>query len=74
MNKMYCVRRQLLITGNIQTGDQPHHLPTKLCLFLIVKYNIGLKTLLQQGISEPIFYGDLVYKFKGIVGKPNSSD
>ena len=25
---------------------------------LIVEYNIGLKTLLQQGISEPIFYGD----------------
>ena len=25
---------------------------------LIVKYNIGLKTLLQQGISDPIFYGD----------------
>ena len=41
---------------------------------LIVKYNIGLKTLLQQGISEPIFYGDLVYKFKRIVGKPNVSD
>ena len=41
---------------------------------LIVEYNIGLKTLLQQGISEPIFYGDLVYKFKRIVGKPNSSD
>ena len=41
---------------------------------LITKYNIGLKTLLQQGISEPIFYGDLVYKFKRIVGKPNFSD
>ena len=41
---------------------------------LIVKYNIGLKTLLQQGISEPIFYGDLVYKSKRIVGKPNFSD
>ena len=41
---------------------------------LIVKYNIGLKTLLQQGISEPICYGDLVYKFKRIVGKPNFSD
>ena len=40
----------------------------------MVKYNIGLKTLLQQGISEPIFYGDLVYKFKRIVGKPNFSD
>ena len=41
---------------------------------LIVKYNIGLRTLLQQGISKPIFYGDLVYKFKRIVGKPNFSD
>ena len=41
---------------------------------LIVKYNIGLKTLLQLGISEPIFYGDLVYKFKRIVGKPYFSD
>ena len=41
---------------------------------LIVKYNIGLKTLLQQGISEPIFYGGLVYKFKRTVGKPNFSD
>ena len=35
---------------------------------LIVKYNIGLKSLLRQGISELIFYGDLVYKFKRIVG------
>ena len=26
----------------------------------IVKYNICLKTLLQLGISEPVFYGDLV--------------
>ena len=25
-------------------------------------------------IAEPIFYGDLVYKFKRIVGKPNFSD
>ena len=30
--------------------------------------------LLQQGISEPIFYGDLVYKFNRIVVKPNFSD
>ena len=40
----------------------------------IVKYNIGLKSLLQQGISEPKFYGDFVYKFKIIVGKPDFSD
>ena len=41
---------------------------------LIVNYNIRSKSLLQQGISEPIFYGDLVYKFKRIVGNPNFSD
>ena len=26
-----------------------------------------LKALLRQGLSEPVSYGDLVYKFKGIV-------
>ena len=31
--------------------------------------NVGLKTLLHQGLSEPEFYGDLVYKFKKIVGR-----
>ena len=41
---------------------------------LIVLYNIGLKTLLQQCISESIFYGYSVYKFKRIVRKPNYSD
>ena len=30
---------------------------------LTVKYNIGLKTLLQEGISEAVSYGDFVYKF-----------
>ena len=30
-------------------------------------YPGGLKSLLHQGLSEPEFYGDLVYKFK-IVG------
>ena len=41
---------------------------------MIGQFNIGLKTLLQQGISEPIFFGDLVYKFIRIVGKPSLSD
>ena len=36
---------------------------------LIVK-----KTLLQKGIAEPALYGDLVYKFKIIVGNSNFSD
>ena len=33
------------------------------------KYNVGLKTVLLQGLSEPEFYGDLVYKFRKIIGK-----
>ena len=33
------------------------------------KYNVGLKTLLLQGLSEPEFYGDLVYKFRKIIAK-----
>ena len=28
---------------------------------LISKFQIGLKSLLRQGLSEPEFYGDLVY-------------
>ena len=31
---------------------------------LVSKFNVGLKTLLHQGLSEPEFYGDLIYKFK----------
>ena len=32
------------------------------------------KNCLQQCISEPLFYGDLVYKFKRIVGGPSIND
>ena len=35
---------------------------------LISKFQVGLKTLLRQGLSEPEFYGDLVYKLKKCVG------
>ena len=33
---------------------------------LVSKFNVGLKSLLQQVLSEPEFYGDLVYKFRKI--------
>ena len=36
---------------------------------ILSKYNVGLKTLLLQGLSEPEFYGDLVYKFRKIIDK-----
>ena len=41
---------------------------------LISKFNVGLKSLLHQGLSEPEFYGDLVYKFKKIRGMTDFSD
>ena len=36
---------------------------------IVSKYNVGLKKLLLQGLSEPEFYVDLVYKFRKIIGK-----
>ena len=41
---------------------------------LISKFNLGLKSLLHKGISEPEFYGDLVYKFKKIRGMADFFD
>ena len=41
---------------------------------LVSKFNVGLKTLLHQGLSEPEFYADLVYKFQKIVGRADFSD
>ena len=41
---------------------------------LVEKYNVTLRKLLQQGRSEPEFYGDLVYRIRKIVGKPNFSE
>ena len=38
------------------------------CHDLISKFQVGLKSLLRQGLSEADFYGDLMYKLKKIVG------
>ena len=73
-------RSKFLTTKLLKQGYQYQKIPKAFSKFyhrhleLIVKYNIGLKTLLQQGILEPVFSGDLVYKFKRIVGKPYFSD
>ena len=40
---------------------------------LVSKFNVGLKSLLKQGLSEPEFYGDLVYKFRKSVGRHDFS-
>ena len=33
---------------------------------MISKFNVGLKTLLREGLSEPLFYGDLVYNLRNL--------
>ena len=43
------------------------------CYTQISKYNVGLKTLLSEGLSEPEFYGDLVYKLKKLIGSNDFS-
>ena len=32
-------------------------------------YNVGFKTLLQKGLSEPKFYGDLICTLSKMFGK-----
>ena len=63
-------RNKCLTANLLQQGYRYHKLRTTFCTFyrrhyeLISKYTIGLKTLLSEGLSEPEFYGDLVYKKK----------
>ena len=51
-----------------QTGLSAHKLRKAFSKFyrrhheLVSKFDVGLKSLLHQGISEREFYGDLVYK------------
>ena len=73
-------RNKFLTAMLLKQGNRYHKMCKAFSKFyhihseVIVKYNFGLKTLLQQGILEHVFYGYLVYKFRGMVGKPNFSD
>ena len=41
---------------------------------LVSKFNVGLKSLLVKAQRKPELYGDLVYKFKTIMGRIDFSD
>ena len=74
-NGIFCLTAKLL-----KQGYRYHKLRKAFSKFyhrhyeLISKFNVGLKSLLHQGLSEPEFYGDLVYKFKKIRGMTDFSD
>ena len=71
-------RKKFLTAKLLKQGYRYHKLHKAFSKFyrrhfeLIEKYHVSLKKLMQQGICNPEFYGDLVYKFKKIMGNPNS--
>ena len=66
-------RYKLLTQKLLKQGYRYHKLRKTFSKFyrryydLISKFQVGLKSLLRQGLSEPDFYGDLVYKLKKIL-------
>ena len=66
-------RNKLLTQKPLKQGYRYHKLRKTFSKFyrlyynLISKFKVGLKFLLRQGLSEPDFYGDLVYKLKKIM-------
>ena len=66
-------RNKSLTAKLLQQGYRYHKLRKTFSKFyrrhyeLVSKFNVVLKTLLHQGLSEPEFYGDLVYKFRKII-------
>ena len=72
-------RNKLLTQKLLKQGYRYHKLRKTFSKFyrryfdLISKFQVGLKSLLRQGLSEPDFYGDLVYKLKKNVGSNNFS-
>ena len=72
-------RNKCLTAKLLQQGYLYHELRKTFSKFyrrhyeLISKFNVGLKTLLRDALSEPEFYGDLVYKFKKLIGRNDFS-
>ena len=67
-------RNKLLTQKLFQQGNQCHKLRKAFSKFyrryydLISKFQVRLKSLFVQGLLEPEFYGDLVYKLKKVFG------
>ena len=66
-------RNKVLTAKLLRQGYRYHKLHKAFSKFyrrhfdIVSKYNVGLKTLLLQGLSEPEIYGNLVYTFRKII-------
>ena len=73
-------RNKFLTTKLLKQGYRYHKLHKAFTKFyrrhfeLIEKVSCQSEKLMQQGICNPEFYGDLIYKFKKIIGNPNFSN
>ena len=71
----FTTRSKVLTAKLLRQGYRYHKLREAFSKFywrhfdFVSKYNVGLKTLLLQGHSERAFYGNLVNKFRKIIGK-----
>ena len=76
---VFNTRNKVLTAKLLRQGYRYHTLRKTFSNFyqrhfdIVSKYNVGLKPLLLQGLSEPEFYGDLVYKFRKIISKNDFS-
>ena len=61
--------RNKSLTAKLQHGYRYHKLRKTFSKFYRRHYDL----VSHQGLSEPEFYGDQVYKFKQIVGRSDSS-
>ena len=72
-------RNKCLTAKLLQQGYRYHKLRKTFSKFyhrhyeLISKFIVRLKTLLREGLSEPEFNGDLVYKFKKLIARNDFS-
>ena len=68
-------RNKVLTAKRLRQGYRYHKIPKAFSKFyrrhfdIVSKYNVGLQTLLLEGLSEPVVYRDLVNKFRKIIGK-----
>ena len=76
----FYTRNKCLTAKLLKQGYRYHKLRKAFSKFyrrhheLISKFNVGLKSLSHQGLSETEFNGDLVYKFKKIRGMADFFD
>ena len=72
-------RNKLLTAKRLNQGYRYHELRKVFSKFyrrhfhLVSKFSVRLKSLLQQGLSKPEFYGDLVYMFRQIYARNDLS-